>query len=223
MKPVHNPLVQSWFNWYCRYSLRKHFHRVYLYGEVPFDPPVSTLYIGNHASFWDPIALNFLIRNFRRQPAYCMSDELQVRRHPFFRRVGAFSVNRSNPRDGLRAIQFAAELLNKSPCAVVVYPQGQIQHGDHRPIRFQRGIERIIESVPGVNVVLVSIRYEFWLNQRPELMIDLSTPADRTLAAMETQMTARLDALATAGRSYTKGSRILLMGRRSVDRSETAD
>ncbi len=216
LKPVPNPFVQLWFNWYCRHALRKHFHRVYLYGDVPFDPNQSTLYISNHSSFWDPIALNFLLHHFRRQPAYCMSDQVQVRKHPFFRRVGAFSVDRANPRDGLRAIQFAAELLNQSPCAVVIYPQGKSEHNDIRPIKFERGIERIIELAPSANVVLVAMRYEFWLNQRPELMIDLSLARDRSIAAMEAQITSRLDTLRDAGRACQIGSRVLLRGRRSI-------
>ncbi len=216
LPPIQNPFVQTWFDWYCRHALRRHFHRIHLYGDVPFAPDIPSLYLSNHSSFWDPIALNFLIHTHRRQKAYCMSDIVQVRKHPFFRRVGAFSVDRTSPRDGLRAVRFAAERLNRCPCAVVIYPQGSTKPNDQRPITFERGIERVITAAPRAAVILVTIRYEFWLDQRPELLIDLTEAKDRTAPAMAAQMTERLDTLATAGRAFRHGSKILLKGRRSI-------
>jgi 1-acyl-sn-glycerol-3-phosphate acyltransferase len=210
-----NPLIQLWFNWYCQFTLRKFFHRVQLFGDVPFEPDRSTIYIANHCSFWDAIVLNHLIQTRRRQRAYCMSDAVQVARHPFFRRVGAFSVDRANPRDGMRAIHYAADLLNASPCSVVIFPQGKIEPADRRPIRFERGIERLIALAPA-QIVLVALRYEFWLDQRAEALIDLSIANDRSVTEMEQQMTDRLDALACAGRAHRAGPTVLVKGRRSI-------
>jgi 1-acyl-sn-glycerol-3-phosphate acyltransferase len=209
-------LVQAWFNWYCRFSLRKFFHRVHLYGEVPFDPSVSTLYVVNHSSFWDPIAVNFLIHSDRPQRAYCITDLAQVQKHPFFRQVGAFSVDRSSPRDGYRAIQHAANLLNASPCAVVIFPQGKIEPADIRPLKFERGIERIIAKSPGINIVLVSLAYQFWLDQRAELLMDFSAIADPSVESLQLRMGDRLEMLRQAGRAFRPGDRILLTGRRSI-------
>jgi 1-acyl-sn-glycerol-3-phosphate acyltransferase len=217
LPPRKNPLVQLWFNRYCRYALRKHFHRVQLYGDVPFDPRISTLYLVNHCSFWDPIVMNYLIHHHRCQPAFCMSDQVQVQKHPFFRQVGAFSVDRTNPRDGLRAIRFAADLLNANPCAVVIFPQGKIEPAEARPLRFERGFEKLIDFAPSVNIITVALRYEFWMNQRPELLIDLSQPPDRTADASAAHMTRRLTMLALAGQTYREGSRLLLQGRKAIN------
>jgi 1-acyl-sn-glycerol-3-phosphate acyltransferase len=214
--PISNPLVQGWFDWYCGFALRKHFHRVQLFGDAVFEPERSTLYLVNHCSFWDGIVMNFLIRRYRRQKAYCMSDLAQIKKHPFFRRVGAFSVDRTSPRDGMRAIQFAADLLNTPPCAVVIFPQGKIEPANRRPMLFQRGIERIIERAPSAQVVLVAIRYEFWLNQRPEILLDLCVAKHRTATGLAEQMTIQLDRLSKAGLGFETGPRILLTGRRSI-------
>jgi 1-acyl-sn-glycerol-3-phosphate acyltransferase len=211
-----NLFIQGWFNWYCRFALRKFFHRVHLFGNVPFDPKRSTIYVVNHASFWDVIAVNFLIHSRRRQPIYCMSDIVQMRRHPFFRRVGAFSVDRTNPRDGLRAIAYAADLLNRSPCSVVMFPQGKIEPADQRPIRFERGIARLMDRCPDATVVMVTLRYEFWLDQRAELLMDLSSVGDKSIPLMEMQMISRLDKLASAGKEFGVGDQILLTGRKSI-------
>lgn len=145
-----------------------------------------------------------------------MSDAVQVARHPFFRRVGAFSVDRTSPRDGLRAIHYAAGLLNQSPCAMVIFPQGKIEPAEKQPLRFQRGIERLIAMAPDADLYLVALRYEFWLDQRAEILIDLSRARDRSVSHLEAQLTDRLAFLADAGRAYRASDTILLKGRRSI-------
>ncbi|HLL90503.1 MAG TPA: lysophospholipid acyltransferase family protein, partial [Tepidisphaeraceae bacterium] len=174
-----NALVQMWFDAWCRRALRAHFNRVHVYADPAaqaFDPAVSHLYVANHASFWDGIVLNYWLRHRRRQRAYVMVDARQVAEHPFFRRIGGFSVDRGNPRDGLRAVRHAADLLNATPCAVVVFPQGQIQPADARPLSFEHGVSRIIERAPLARVVTVALRYEFWLEQRAEAMLSIAAP-----------------------------------------------
>jgi len=213
---IPNPFVQRWFDWYCGHALRKHFRHVHLYGDAPFDPRRPTLYVANHVGFWDPLVINHLIRRERPQPAYAMSDLVQVRRHPFFRRVGAFSVDRTSPRDGMRAVRYAADLLNGGPNAVLVFPQGGVRHPDERPVRFERGVERILALAPAAAVVVVALRYEFWLDQRPELLVDVSAGSGRTTEVLRQQLTERLDHLVEAGRAHRPGDRLLAAGRRSI-------
>ncbi len=211
-----SPIVRRWFGWYCRHALAKHFHRVHLYGDVRFDPGRPTLYVVGHVGFWDALVVNHLIRTRRPQPAFVMSDLVQVRKHPFFRRVGAFSVDRTSPRDGLRAVRYAAERLSDGPNAVVLFPQGGARPPDERPVRFEGGVQRILALAPAAAVVVVALRYEFWLDQRPELLVDLSTTAARDTAGLRDQLTERMDALAAAGRAYRPGDQILVQGRRSI-------
>ncbi len=223
MLPVKpNAPTQWWFDWYCGHALGKHFHRLHQYGDVPFDPTVATLYVGNHSSFWDALAVNYLIHTGRRQRAYCMADAVEVRRHPFFRRIGAFGVDRTSRVDGGRAIRYSVDRLAEGPCALVLFPQGKIRPNDGRPLAFEPGVGRVIEGTAArgvrLDVVLVALRYEFWLDQRPELLIDLSTPTDPSPAGLERQLTERVDRLATAGRTYAPGSRVLLEGRASISR-----
>ena len=222
---IPHPLVRRWFGWYCGRALGKHFHRVHQYGDAPFDPARPTLYVAGHAGFWDPIVVNHLIRTRRPQPAFVMSDIVQVTKHPFFRRVGAFSVDRTSPRDGLRAVRYAADVLNGAllngarhggPNAVVLFPQGGVRPQDERPVRFERGVERILALAPEAAVVVVALRYEFWTDQRPELLMDVSAATTRTADGLHRQLTDRMDALAAAGLAYRPGDRILVTGRPSI-------
>ena len=210
-----NALVRRWFDWYCGHALRRHFSAVHVYGDVPFDPGRPTLYVANHVGFWDPIVVNHLMRTERPQPAYVMSDLQQVRKHPFFRRVGAFSVDRTSARDGLRAVRYAVDRLNGG-AAVVIFPQGGVRPADERPVRFERGVERILSLAPAADVVVVAVRYEFWTDQRPVALVDVSAGAARTTDGLRQQLTERMDALTTAGRAQRPGDRLLVRGRASI-------
>ncbi len=227
-------LTISWFDWWCRRALRRSFHRVHLYLESPgewdaSDPAVPRLYVPNHSSFWDGIVLNVLLRHRhgrRAQPLYCMIDEEQVRRHPFFRRIGGFSVDRNDARDGLRAIDYAAGLLNApTPAAVIVFPQGRFQPNGARPLRFEAGVARLVERVPGLRVVPVALRYEFWEEQGAEAMVRVGAerrfeglPRAAVMSSILDAVTASLDQLKADGLRQRPGDRLLLKGRRSISR-----
>lgn len=220
-----NALVQFWFDGWCRGALRRHFQHVRRYGPwPPFDPGRSTLYVANHSSFWDGVLLNHLVRRHRRQPAYCMVDERKVRQHPFLRRVGGFSVDRTRPRAALESVDYTAGLLNASPCAVALFPQGRIRPNDERPLAFEGGIARVVEKAPRAQVVVVAFRYEFWHHEGAEAMVSMApvdvpagTPRPQILARLRDALTGRLDALKAAGMAFDPGDEVLLEGRRSVD------
>ena len=155
IEPRPNRLIQAWFNWYCRHALRKHFFAVRV--ETPADafrPDRPRIYLCTHTSFWDGIVLNHVIPRLRPQPLYCLIDSLQVRRHPFFTRVGGIGIDRSNARDSLACADYAARLIQERSAALIVFPQGRIVPQDQRPIRveavdlnargaFDRALERL--------------------------------------------------------------------------------
>jgi hypothetical protein len=152
-----------------------------------------------------------------------MIDEVQVREHPFFRRVGGFSVDRTSPRDGLRAIDYASELLNRQAVGVIVFPQGELRHNDVRPLGFESGVARILQKCPGAKVVTLALRYEFWKEQRAEALvnaaqINLQTSSRREIVgSLEANITSQLDQLRARGRQFEAGE-ILLQGRESISK-----
>ena len=210
--------------------MRRHFHRVHVYPESPaeWDRPGTApprLYVANHCAFWDALVLNVLLRK-RGQPLYCMADAAQVAAHPFFTRIGAFSVDRADGRDGMRAVRHAGELLDGG-AAVVIFPQGQIEPADRRPLNFEGGVGRIVRRCPRATVVPVGLRYEFWQEQRAEALVAIGRerllsgrPADIT-AESEAAVGALVDGLIDAGKSQRPG-RIVLQGKRSISRWKEA-
>ena len=216
-----NRLVQAWWNRYCPYALRKHFHALRAYGHwlppAPNSPPPPTLYLANHLSFWDGIAINYALLFDRHHTTFrVMVDEEQVRAHPFFRRIGAFSVDRKSPRDALRACAHAASLLN-SGHPVLLFPQGSIRPL-HEPLHLERGFTYILDRAPTASVVILTLAYEFWEDQRPELLLHASPPLPGQSTGLNdtrARFAEGLEALRSASLTRNPG-RVVLHGRRGI-------
>ncbi|MFN4241823.1 MAG: lysophospholipid acyltransferase family protein [Tepidisphaerales bacterium] len=212
---IHRPTLW-WWRWYCRYALRRHFHRVMRYGaELPPASPTGTLVLANHVSWWDGITLDAVLRPTHPE-LRCMIDEVQVRRHPFFRRVGGFSVNRSSPRDAVRACAHAAGLLRDGK-TVVMFPQGAIVPAG-RPLVLERGFTRILDDAPDAAVLVVALRYEFWEHQRPELLVHIAPPLAGRSAGRDDVTAALAGGLAELARASDQraAGEVLLRGRKAI-------
>lgn len=235
--PLHSPLVRWWFDGWCRRALRRQFYRLQRFGDPDwlkrFNPQIPRLYIANHASFWDGVVLHHLLRRHLRQPAYCLIDRRQVARHPFFARVGGIAIDRRRPRDAIAAIAGAAGVLAAPPHprrgsnALVIFPEGELRPPDRRPICFEpAGLTRLLrECPPQAEVVVVALRYDFWVEQRGEAMMHLSPPIPASAFAgrpredvvltLESRLTAAADDLRDRSLRQELGE-ILLHGRRSI-------
>ena len=155
--------------------LRRHFFAVRDYGDAADGPTPARvgprlIVAATHASFWDGIVMNWWLRRLGWRTRWCMVDAAQVRRHPFFRRVGGFGVERGDGRDGRRAVRYAASLLSaatlEKPAALVVFPQGRIVHPS-RPIDVEPGVWFVAKAAD-TPVLPVSLAYDFWEEQRPD-------------------------------------------------------
>ena len=124
--------TRRWFDWYAGHAIRRHFHAVRQYGgtePMPERCGGRVVVAATHQSFWDGIALDWWLRRLGWRRRHCLIDARQVRRHPFFRRVGGFGVDLDDPADRLRGLRHAAGLLRQSgePAALVIFPQGRIE------------------------------------------------------------------------------------------------
>ena len=140
------------------------------------DKATPLILYANHSSWWDGLVFLEILRGFDYEN-YVMMEEKQLRKLFLFRRLGAFSVVRENPREAVRSINYAASLLSeKSNRMLLIFPQGEILPNDARPLRFYQGLARIIEKVQKCRTIPAALRFEFAGNFKPEIYIKFGEP-----------------------------------------------
>lgn len=133
-------------------------------------PDVPQLLYANHSSWWDGLVM-FQLAHACSLDLYAMMEEKQLRRYPFHRKLGAFSVVRESPREALRSIEYASALLRHTSRTLLIFPQGATEPNDARPLKFYTGAARIIERVGEIDTLPVALRYEFLDEFRPEIFV----------------------------------------------------
>ncbi len=169
-------------------------------GSIDRDPG-GTLFLANHSCWWDLFLVHFLNEAIPVD-GYGMMEHFNLVRFGFFRRIGAFSVDRTDPAAVRASLDYAAGLLRRPRAGVWVFPQGKIEANDARPLTFQRGIRALARRAGRVRVVPVAFRYEFWEDERPEALVRFGEPAwvDRPdhpalIPTFQRRLTDELDAL----------------------------
>ncbi len=99
-----------------------------------------------------------------------------MKKYSFFKYIGVFSVNRNDARDAVKTIDYAAELLKNSDKFLWIFPEGIMNPQDKRPLNFFSGITKLAAKLNDVYLVPVCFRYEFLMEQRPEVFISAGAP-----------------------------------------------
>ncbi len=165
------------FHLYNERLLKKSFYRVYLQCEMPPPTRGSTLYIANHSSWWDGLIAFYLTKKTIQQDCYAMMTEEGLNAYPFFRKLGGFSINKTNPKDVIRSLSYTKQLLEASK-AVWIFPQGAEYHLEKRPLEFEHGVSHLVMRIPDVQVIPITFYYTFLHEQKPEVFIKIGQKFD---------------------------------------------
>ena len=174
-----SPLQQRLLTAYFRRRLRKAFAAVHGKGldhVRDADAGVPLVLYGNHPAWWDAVLPIVLSNDVFKHDAYAMMEEKQLARYRFFRRLGCFSVVRENPREALRSLKYAADLLRQRDRALWIFPQGVLTSVDARPLRFFGGTARLLRDLGDVTVIPVAFRYDFIDAELPEAFVAFGKP-----------------------------------------------
>ena len=158
------------------------------------------LVVSNHTAWWDPLVAIALSYRVLHVDAYALMDAKNLRRFPFFAKVGAFGVDLDDPADGARALRYAKKLLDhnqrQGQRLLWIFPQGAERPVTERPLGFKAGSAHIARASRAVTVIPVGLRYEMRSAPLPELFVSVGEPvAIKTLAAQEEAVTQALDAI----------------------------
>ncbi len=174
-----NKLIGSIFAVYHRKLMKQHFYAVHLSGVQnleSLDNSKPVVMFANHSNWWDGFIAYFLTNRTMKKDDYLIMDIEQLKKYSFFKYIGVFSVDRNIPADAVRSINYAAELISNTNKYLWIFPQGEMTPQDKRPLKFFSGITKIAEKTGEVNLVPVCFRYEFLMEQRPEVFISVGTP-----------------------------------------------
>ncbi|NTV29995.1 MAG: glycerol acyltransferase [Candidatus Omnitrophica bacterium] len=166
----------------CRRSIWRSFHSVRLKVAEPLPAPpaelnIPVIFYCNHSTWWDGYVAHILSRQVFNLDPYLMMDEKQLKRFKFFSWAGCFSVNRENPREALKSLQYiAAELVKRPGRALWIFPQGEIEPSEKRPLDFQNGLGWLVRRLDDCLVYPVSLRFEFMREQFPDIFVYIGAP-----------------------------------------------
>lgn len=118
----------AWFARHARARIAGTFGRVLVSGADELRAACAAgpvLVVANHTSWWDPLVALWLTNVVVHVDSFAMMDAANLRRLPFFGKVGAFGVDLDEAADGASAIRYAARLLDAPGRVVWIYPEGR--------------------------------------------------------------------------------------------------
>ncbi len=156
---------------YNRNLLKRRFQSLRIFGLDSLQAKKPLIIYANHSSWWDGLVA-FQISHLLKADAFVMMEEKQLRKLFLFRKLGAFSVVRENPRRAAESLNYASDLLHEKQTRTLwIFPQGEIVPNDARPLKFYNGLSRIIEKTGDCTVVPLAMRYEFLGDYKPEIFV----------------------------------------------------
>jgi len=174
IRPKNNHVIFWFFRRYVKWRVGRHFHEV-LFNDIEIDKNRSILLIANHYSFWDALVL-FCIndRLFHKNPHVMILEET-LRREPFLKYGGAFSVSK-NTKDILLSLDYATKLLDDPNNLVLIFPQGQLYPNFTTHIHFEKGVQRIINKAQWkFQLVFAAAFIQYFKHIKPTATVYLKT------------------------------------------------
>lgn len=170
-------LFENVFAVYNKNLLNRKFNSLKISGlENLKNLSLPCLIYANHSSWWDGLTA-FQISRFLRLDSYIMMEKKQLENLSLFRRLGAFSVVRENPREAFKSINYAVKILKVTPQRFVwIFPQGEILPNDLRPLKFFNGLTHIVRKMENCAALPVAFRYEFSGSFKPEIFVKIGQP-----------------------------------------------
>lgn len=170
------------------------------------------LLAGNHVAFWDGFVCALLSERLGVEPRVLMGAE-GLRGAPLLRWTGAFGVEPDDPRDGARAVGYAARFLDRPGRALWIFPQGRQRPQWELPLRFRGGASAIARRAPQAALVPFALHYEVAERERPEVWIHFGAPLSDPLG-LESAVIEGLEAVRAAIRGGLEVPSLLRARRR---------
>lgn len=165
---------------YARHSLKQTFSAVRISGLEHAQRGLAEgplVVVSNHASWWDSLVVMYLSTYaFPPSPTdgFAMMDAHNLRRFPFFQRLGVFGFDLDRPEDRRAVVAYAAGLLQRPGQHVWIFPQGA-ERPVTEPLAFHPGAPRIA-YLAQARILPMAVRYEHGRLPKPSIYIAFGEP-----------------------------------------------
>lgn len=168
LKAKHHFFIYPFFQKYSLWKMKKNFHEVKLIGNIDLKE-LPLLVISNHSTWWDGFWLMHLNLKVLKRKFHFMMLESQLRKFWFFNYSGGFSIHKKS-KTIFETFDYTANLLSEKQNMVIVFPQGEITSIHNQNIKFEKGIEKIINRVKNkISIVMVVNLVDYFSNPKPTL------------------------------------------------------
>jgi 1-acyl-sn-glycerol-3-phosphate acyltransferase len=171
----HWPAFEAAFGLYTRNLFGRRFARLRVRGNVPA-ATAPHIIASQHVAWWDPLTLFLLAREWFPPARHdAMMDARNLAKYPFFGWIGAFGVDRDSRAGAARSMRHALSLLETPKLRLVIFPQGEQESMDARPLKCAPGTSWL--AMKGrATFSPVALRYEFIEDERPEVFVSIGEP-----------------------------------------------
>ena len=178
------------FNWALRRwldrTLRRRFHNVYLGGGEHLRAlPAGRAVVGcvNHTNWWDGFVLYVLSHRLLPHDIHLAMEEKNLRRYRFFTWMGVFGVDLATRASALPGMRYALELLRGPSRLVWMFVQGKLLPASE-PVEVKPGALFLARRA-GALVLPLVLRYEWLVESRPSIFVQVGAPLEPTLTDPE--------------------------------------
>jgi 1-acyl-sn-glycerol-3-phosphate acyltransferase len=173
IKANHKKWARRLYDFYVPRLLKSSFQNFYLTNEFPNIPSDEGLIITpNHFSWWDGFFIDYTLRRFSKRKIYILMLEEQLKRFWFFQKVGAFSINPSNPKSIKTTFDYISEVVSDPQNVLLFYAQGEIEDYVKRPLKVKEGLKTILNMTHSkVNILPVAFKIKYGNTKKPDLLV----------------------------------------------------
>ncbi|WP_441000256.1 lysophospholipid acyltransferase family protein [Fodinibius sp. SL11] len=170
-----SPIFIKIFRLYTKLLFKWRFKTVWLKQEYEPCSECKTVYFLNHHSWWDGL-IPLMLNEYRfYQQARAIMEDKQMKTYSLFQKIGAFSINRSDPRSAVTSLRYAVKSFDRDKASLFIYPEGTITPAGSL-MNFESGLAWLHEKLNNVDFVPVGIYMHTIRHNKPELHLHVGRP-----------------------------------------------
>lgn len=102
-------------------------------------------------------------------------EDKQMRKYKLFQKIGAFSINRDDPRKAITSLRYAVKSFERDHSSLFIYPEGAITPTGSK-MKFEGGLSWLHDKLEHVDFVPIGIYMHTIRHDKPELHLHVGRP-----------------------------------------------